>query len=94
MHLELMAKHSWSPSTISNLQKAVRINSKESFKEFSDQINGFNESIYTIRSLLKFKKTTQIPIEEVESSQEIVKRFATGAMSLAQFREKHILHLP
>ena len=83
-------KHSWSPSTISNLQKAVRINSKESFKEFSDQINGFNESIYTIRSLFKFKKTTQIPIEEVESSQEIVKRFATGAMSFGSIsREAH-----
>ena len=83
-------KHSWSPSTISNLQKAVRINSKESFKEFSDQINGFNKSIYTIRSLFKFKKTTQIPIEEVESSQEIVKRFATGAMSFGSIsREAH-----
>ena len=61
-------EHSWSPSTISNLQKAVRINSKESFKQFSDEINGFNKSIYTIRSLFKFKKQDSIPLNEVESS--------------------------
>ena len=83
-------EHSWSPSTISNLQQAVRINSKESFKQFSDQINGFNESIYTIRSLFKFKKQNSIPLNEVESSSEIVKRFATGAMSFGSIsREAH-----
>ena len=86
----MVKKHSWSPSTISNLQKAVRINSKESFKQFSDQINGFNESIYTIRSLFKFKKQNSIPLNEVESSSEIVKRFATGAMSFGSIsREAH-----
>ena len=83
-------EHAWSPSTISNLQKAARINSKESFKKFSDQINGYNKSIYTIRSLFEFKKTKPIPIDEVELSQEIVKRFATGAMSFGSIsREAH-----
>ena len=83
-------EHAWSPSTISSLQKAARINSRKSFKEFSDQINGFNRSIYTIRSLFEFKKTDSVPIDEVESSQEIVKRFATGAMSFGSIsREAH-----
>ena len=83
-------EHSWSPSTISNLQKAVRINSRESFKEFSDQINGYNKSIYTIRGLFRFRKNNPIDIKKVESSQEIVKRFATGAMSFGSIsREAH-----
>ena len=83
-------QHAWSPSTISNLQKAVRINSQESFKQFSDQINGFNKSTFTIRSLFKFKKTKSISKDKVESSQEIVKRFATGAMSFGSIsREAH-----
>ena len=83
-------KHSWSPSTISNLQKAVRINSRESFKKFSDQINDHNKSMYSIRSLFKFKKTNAINLDKVESSEEIVKRFATGAMSFGSIsREAH-----
>ena len=83
-------KHSWSPSTISNLQKAVRINSRESFKKFSDQINDHNKSMYSIRSLFKFKKTNAISLDKVESSEEIVKRFATGAMSFGSIsREAH-----
>ena len=83
-------KHSWSPSTISNLQKAVRVNSRESFKEFSDQINDHNKSMYSIRSLFKFKKTNAINLDKVESCEEIVKRFATGAMSFGSIsREAH-----
>ena len=57
-------KHAWSPSTISNLQKAVRINSKESFKEFSDQINDHSKSMLTIRSLFQFKTQKKIPLKK------------------------------
>ena len=74
-------KHSWSPSSITNLQHAVRINSKDTFKKFSDEINNYSESMYTIRSLFDFKKSEPIPIADVEPVQEIVKRFSTGAMS-------------
>ena len=52
-------KHSWSPSSITNLQHAVRINSKDTFKKFSEEINNHNESMYTIRSLFDFKKQNQ-----------------------------------
>ena len=83
-------KHAWSPSTITNLQKAVRINSKDHFREFSEKINDHNKSMYTIRSLFEFNKTKKIPIEKVESASEIVKRFSTGAMSYGSIsREAH-----
>ncbi len=83
-------KHAWSPSTISNLQKAVRVNSKDSFKEFSNQINDHNKSMLTIRSLFSFKKNKKIELEKIEKSEEIVKRFSTGAMSFGSIsREAH-----
>ncbi|MFL2679763.1 MAG: glutamate synthase large subunit [Alphaproteobacteria bacterium] len=83
-------KHAWSPTTISNLQKAVRINSKESFKQFSNQINDHNKSMLTIRSLFSFKKSKKINIEKVEKVEDIVSRFSTGAMSFGSIsREAH-----
>ena len=83
-------KHSWSPSSITNLQKAVRINSKEHFKNFSEKINNHNRSMYTIRSLFDFNETKKIPLEKVEPASEIVKRFSTGAMSYGSIsREAH-----
>ena len=83
-------KHSWSPSTITSLQKAVRINSSEEFKIFSEKINNYNKSMFTIRSLFKIKEGTKIPITEVEGAEEIVKRFVTGAMSFGSIsKEAH-----
>ncbi len=83
-------KHAWSPKTITNLQKAVRINSKESFKEFSEKINDHNKSMFTIRSLFEFEKSRPIPLKNVEPASEIVKRFSTGAMSYGSIsREAH-----
>ncbi len=83
-------KHSWSPSSITNLQQAVRINSKAHFSEFSEQINNHNKSMYTIRSLFDFQKKNKISIQNVEPATEIVKRFATGAMSYGSIsREAH-----
>ena len=83
-------KHAWSPSTISNLQQAVRINSKDSFKDFSNQINDHSKSMFTIRSLFDYKIKKAISIDEVEKAEEIVKRFSTGAMSFGSIsREAH-----
>jgi glutamate synthase (NADPH/NADH) large chain len=83
-------KHSWSPATINNLQQAVRINSQDHFKEFSEKINDHNKSMFTIRSLFDFKKTEKVPLESVEPASEIVKRFSTGAMSYGSIsREAH-----
>ena len=68
-------KHAWSPSTISNLQKAVRVNSRESFESFSKEINDHSKSMLTIRSLLDFNKKEKVDINKVESCEEIKKIF-------------------
>jgi glutamate synthase domain-containing protein 2/glutamate synthase domain-containing protein 1/glutamate synthase domain-containing protein 3 len=75
-------KHSLNPETVSKLQHAVRGGSYATFQEYSKLIDEQNESYYTLRGLMKLKTTPRpVPLEEVEPASEIVKRFATGAMS-------------
>lgn len=82
--------HQWNPETIALLQHAVRTNDYKIYKQFSDKVNSNNGNHYTLRSLLKFRKRKPIPIEEVEPATEIVKRFATGAMSYGSIsKEAH-----
>ena len=82
--------HQYNPDTISKLQTAVRTNRYASFKEFTKAANDTSESLATLRGLLRFKEGTPIPIDDVEPQAEIVKRFATGAMSLGSIsREAH-----
>ncbi len=82
--------HMLNPDTIGKLQQAVRENNPKSYKEFTQIINEQNEKLLTLRGLLRFKTGHAIPIEEVEPVKEIVKRFATGAMSLGSIsREAH-----
>ena len=73
--------HLWNPQTISALQDATRNDDYDRYKEFSLAINDQSANPTTLRSLLKFKKGEPIPIDEVESVEDIMKRFATGAMS-------------
>ncbi|MBK1644986.1 glutamate synthase large subunit [Thiocapsa imhoffii] len=74
--------HVWTPETISKLQHATRSNSFQSFAEYSKLINDQSERLLTLRGLMEFKFADQpIPLDEVEPAREIVKRFATGAMS-------------
>jgi glutamate synthase (NADPH) large chain len=75
--------HMWTPDTIAKLQHAARSNNFSTYKEYSRLINEQSERLMTLRGLFEIKTaTTPIPIEEVESAKDIVKRFATGAMSL------------
>ena len=75
--------HMWDPKTISSLQIAARTNNEDAYWEFAKHANENTTKNSTLRGLLKFKNINKsIPIEEVESEKEIVKRFATGAMSL------------
>ena len=75
-------KHVWTPITISKLQHAVRGNDANSFAEFSRAIDEQSEGLLTLRGLMDFDFSSQsVPLNEVESAKEIVKRFATGAMS-------------
>ena len=83
--------HMWNPDTIANLQKAVRTGDFSTFEQFATHVDDQNEKLCTIRGLLDFKKIREsIPIDEVEPAKEIVKRFASGAISLGSIsREAH-----
>lgn len=73
--------HLFNPQTIHLLQHSTKTNNFEVFKKYSSLINDQSDKAITLRSLLKFKKGKPIPISEVESKENIFKRFATGAMS-------------
>ena len=75
--------HMWDPKTISSLQLAARTNNEDAYWDFAKHANEVSTRQSSLRGLLKFKSPMNpISIEEVESEKEIVKRFATGAMSL------------
>ena len=76
--------HLWTPDTIAKLQHATRANNFSTYKEYAQLINDQTRRHLTLRGLFEFKidRDKAIPIEEVESAKDIVKRFATGAMSL------------
>jgi glutamate synthase (NADPH/NADH) large chain len=77
-------RHMWNPRTISELQVATRINSRDAFKRFSQTADSDAQSRCTLRGLLRLAKGVAgppVPIEDVEPAAEIVKRFCTGAMS-------------
>ena len=75
--------HMWDPKSISALQIASRNNDESAYWNFSNHANEQTTKNSTLRGLMSFKfANTPIPLEEVESEKEIVKRFATGAMSL------------
>lgn len=74
--------HTWTPATISTLQHATRTNNPDLYADFCRLIDEQNESLLTLRGLMTFKEDADpVPLEEVESAADIVKRFATGAMS-------------
>jgi glutamate synthase (NADPH/NADH) large chain len=74
--------HNWTPETISKLQHAVRANDAGTYREFTRLINEQSERLLTLRGLMDFNwADTPVPLDEVEPAKEIVKRFATGAMS-------------
>ena len=80
--------HMWNPEAIANLQRAVRQNDQDAYRKFAANENRRDKTQATIRGLLKFKKGDPIPIEEVEPAGEIMKRFATGAMSFGSISQE------
>ena len=75
--------HMWTPDTIAKLQHATRSGSYATYQEYARLINDQSERLMTLRGLFAIKDA-EIPVclDEVEPASEIVKRFATGAMSL------------
>src|SRR6202035_4099893 len=88
-------EHAWTAESVSTLQHAVRGNSLERYKAFAKILNEQSERLLTLRGLFKIKtaedeKRKPIPLEDVEPAKDIVRRFATGAMSFGSIsREAH-----
>lgn len=81
--------HLFNPDTVHKLQLACRTGSYKSFKEYSALVNNQSKRICTLRSLLKFKGSRKaVPIEEVESVEQIMKRFKSGAMSYGSISQE------
>jgi glutamate synthase domain-containing protein 2/glutamate synthase domain-containing protein 1/glutamate synthase domain-containing protein 3 len=74
-------RHTWNPTTVTNLQLAVRRNDPKAYEKFAEAVNEQSETLCTLRGLFEFEPGKSVPIEEVEPASEIVKRFCTGAMS-------------
>jgi glutamate synthase (NADPH/NADH) large chain len=77
-------EHMWSPDAIAKLQHSTRANNWNTYKEYAQIINDQSRRHMTLRGLFEFKidPSKAIPVEDVEPAKDIVKRFATGAMSL------------
>ena len=76
-------EHMWTPDSIAKLQHATRKNSVDTYKEYAKLINDQTRRHMTLRGLFEIKPAgAPIPLDSVEPAKEIVKRFATGAMSL------------
>ena len=87
--------HIWSPDAVATLQHAVRKGSWDTFKEYSEQIDSQTAKAQTIRGMFRIRLAeetgrTPVPLDEVQSAADIVKRFSTGAMSFGSIsREAH-----
>jgi len=84
-------EHAWTPDAVASLQHAVRGNVSSDYAKFAESINEQNRRLLTIRGLMDFHWAEEpISLDEVEPASEIVKRFATGAMSFGSIsREAH-----
>ncbi|MBN1598401.1 MAG: glutamate synthase large subunit [Bacteroidales bacterium] len=83
-------KHGWNPESIGLLQWATHVNSYEKYKEFSNLIDEQNRKPMFLRGCVNLKKSTPIPVDQVESVEEITRRFVTGAMSFGSIsKEAH-----
>ncbi|MCA3648508.1 MAG: glutamate synthase large subunit [Methylobacterium sp.] len=87
--------HIWSSEVVADLQHAVRTNARDRYDAYARRIDEVENRYQTIRGLFHIKKATEtgrnpVPLDEVEPASEIVKRFATGAMSFGSIsREAH-----
>ena len=79
------------PQSVAKLQHAVRGKNADSYREYADLINNQSRRLMTLRGLLQIREGGGgVPLEEVESAAEMVKRFSTGAMSFGSLsREAH-----
>jgi glutamate synthase (NADPH/NADH) large chain len=76
-------EHMWTPDAIAKLQHATRAGKYETYREYAEIINDQSRRHMTLRGLFEIRPAgPPVPLDEVEPAGEIVRRFATGAMSL------------
>ena len=81
--------HAWNPETIIALQQATRLGSYRKFKEYTRLVDEKTQPVF-LRDFWTFRKSSPVPIEEVEPATDIMRRFVTGAMSFGSIsREAH-----
>ncbi|MFI0819292.1 glutamate synthase large subunit [Streptomyces sp. NPDC021098] len=82
--------HLFDPETVFRLQHSTRARRYDIFKKYTERVNEQSERLMTLRGLFSFKDGDRpsIPIEEVESAEDIVKRFSTGAMSYGSISQE------
>ncbi|MGF1470135.1 MAG: glutamate synthase large subunit [Rubrobacteraceae bacterium] len=81
--------HLWNTESIVSLQRAVKTEDFQTYKEYTKHFDEESARHATLRGLFEFE-AAPIPLEEVEPAREIVKRFSTGAMSLGSIsKESH-----
>ena len=85
--------HLFNPETVYKLQHATRTGQYRIYKEYTALVNDQSRRLGTLRGLLELKgekdpRSRAIPIEEVEPAEEILKRFATGAMSYGSISQE------
>ncbi|MEG9500826.1 MAG: glutamate synthase large subunit [Methylorubrum extorquens] len=87
--------HTWTPDTVATLQHAVRLGAAERYREYARLVNEQENHLKTLRGLFRVKTAADlgrqpVDISAVEPASEIVKRFATGAMSYGSIsKEAH-----
>jgi glutamate synthase domain-containing protein 2/glutamate synthase domain-containing protein 1/glutamate synthase domain-containing protein 3 len=81
--------HLFNPHTVAKLQRATRENDEHTYSEYAEQINDQSERMCTLRGLLEFAGDREpVPLEEVESWEDICRRFKTGAMSYGSISQE------
>jgi glutamate synthase domain-containing protein 2/glutamate synthase domain-containing protein 1/glutamate synthase domain-containing protein 3 len=83
--------HQWNPDTVAKLQHAVRVDSEKAYRSYAKLVDDDAKAKSTLRGLMEFDHVNEpVPLAEVEEAKEIVKRFATGAMSFGSIsKEAH-----
>ncbi len=83
-------RHLWTPESVTRLQQATRLNDVGLYRQYAEMINDQSIRQSTLRGMLTFKDTKQVPLEEVEPAEDIMKRFVSSAMSFGSLsREAH-----
>jgi glutamate synthase (NADPH/NADH) large chain len=81
--------HLFNPDTVFKLQHATRVGQYRIYKEYTKLVDDQNRRLATLRGLIGLRPTrAPVPIDEVESADSILKRFATGAMSYGSISQE------